>query len=44
MFRFGGGNVTFRVELPPDTPSNPSTISDRRVMANCPMVRWAIAD
>ncbi|MFB2976737.1 hypothetical protein [Microseira sp. BLCC-F43] len=44
LFRFGSGNVTFRVELPPDTPSNPSTISDRTVMANRPMVRWAIAD
>jgi hypothetical protein len=44
MFRFGGGNVTFRVQLPPDTPSNPSVISDRNVVASRPMVRWAIAD
>lgn len=44
LFQFGGGNVTFRVQLPPDTPSNPSSISDRSVMANRPMVRWAIAD
>lgn len=44
LFRFSGGNVTFRVQLPQDTPSNPSSISDRAVMANRPMVRWAIAD
>jgi hypothetical protein len=44
LFRFGGGNVTFRVQLPQETPSNPSIISDRAVMANRPMVRWAIAD
>ena len=44
VFRFGGGNVTFRVELPQDTPSSPMIVSDRRVMANRPMVRWAIAD
>jgi hypothetical protein len=36
--------VTFRVQLPPDTPSNPSVISDRNVVASRPMVRWAIAD
>ncbi len=44
LFRFGGGNVTFRVELAPDTSSTPTIVSDRRVMANRPMVRWAIAD
>ena len=43
-FQFGGGNVTFRVELPPDTPSTPSAISYRGVVSSRPAVRWAIAD
>lgn len=44
QFRFGGGNVTFRVQLPPDTPSNPSEISYKGVVSTRPVVRWAIAD
>lgn len=43
-FRFGDGNVYFRVELPPDTPSTPSEITYQSVVASRPYVRWAIAD
>ncbi|HEY9849802.1 MAG TPA: hypothetical protein V6D28_10110 [Leptolyngbyaceae cyanobacterium] len=43
-FRFGSGNVTFRVQLPADTPSNPSEISYKGVVSTRPVVRWAIAD
>ena len=43
-FQFGSGNVTFRVQLPADTPSNPSEISYKSVVSNRPAVRWAIAD
>jgi hypothetical protein len=43
-FVFNGGNVTFRVDLPPDTESNPSSITYHNVMSSRPMVRWAIAD
>lgn len=43
-FQFRGGNVIFRVELPPDTPSTPSEISYRGVVSSRPAVRWAIAD
>ncbi|MCL1464771.1 hypothetical protein [Argonema galeatum] len=43
-FRFGNRNVTFRVQLPPDTPSNPSLITYKNVVSSRPAVRWAIAD
>jgi hypothetical protein len=43
-FRFQNGNVIFRVQLPKDTPSNPSEIMVRNVVSAQPAVRWAIAD
>lgn len=44
QFQFRDGNVYFRVELPPDTPSTPSEITYQSVVASRPYVRWAIAD
>jgi hypothetical protein len=44
QFVFNAGNVTFRVQLPPDTESNPSAMTYHNVMSSRPMVRWAIAD
>lgn len=43
-FRFRNGNVLFRVELPPDTPANPSGFTARAILGSRPYVRWAIAD
>ena len=43
-FRFGSGNVSFRVELPPDSPSTPSAFSTQTLVGGRPYVRWAIAD
>jgi hypothetical protein len=43
-FRFGNGNVSFRVELPPDTAANPSEFTARSILGGRPYVRWAIAD
>ncbi len=43
-FRFGNGNVSFRVELPPDPPGLPSEISARSIVDSRPYVRWALAD
>ncbi|MBD2185726.1 hypothetical protein [Aerosakkonema funiforme] len=43
-FQFRNRNVTFRVQLPPDTPSNPSEISYKNVVSSRPAIRWAIAD
>jgi hypothetical protein len=43
-FRFDRGNVYFRVQLPKDTPSNPSEINRRGIISGRPYVRWAIAD
>lgn len=43
-FRFGSGNVSFRVELPSDSPGLPSEISVRSIVGERPYVRWAIAD
>jgi len=44
IFRFQNGNVIFRVQLPKDTPSNPSEISIKKVISAQPAVRWALAD
>lgn len=41
---FQKGNVYFRVQLPKDTPSNPSEISASTILASRPYIRWAIAD
>lgn len=38
------GRLTFRVELPADTPANPSQISQRAILGGRPYVRWQIAD
>ncbi|ABB57976.1 hypothetical protein [Synechococcus elongatus] len=38
------GRLTFRVELPADTPANPSRISQRAILDGRPYVRWQIAD
>ncbi|MFB2838823.1 hypothetical protein [Floridanema evergladense] len=43
-FRLQNGNVIFRVQLPKDTPSNPSEIMMKNVISGQPAVRWAIAD
>ncbi|MFB2896300.1 hypothetical protein ACE1CI_25600 [Aerosakkonemataceae cyanobacterium BLCC-F50] len=43
-FRLQNGNVTFRVQLPKDTSSNPSEITVKKVISGQPGVRWAIAD
>ena len=43
-FRFQNKNVIFRVQLPSDTPSNPSEITYKNVVTSRPAVRWAIAD
>jgi hypothetical protein len=43
-FTFRQGHVYFRVQLPPDTPSTPSAIDRRGIIASRPYVRWAIAD
>lgn len=43
-FRLQNRNVIFRVQLPQDTPSNPSEIMVRNVVSAQPAVRWAIAD
>ena len=43
-FRFSKGNVSFRVELPPDTPATPSEFTARSILGGRPYVRWAIAD
>lgn len=43
-FRFSNSNVSFRVELPPDTPANPSEFTARSILGARPYVRWAIAD
>ena len=43
-FQFRDGNVYFRVELPPDTPSTPSEITAQSVVVSRPYVRWAVAD
>ncbi|PSB03444.1 hypothetical protein [Merismopedia glauca] len=43
-FEFQGGRVIFRVNLPKDTPSNPSAIVQARRIKGRPLVRWAIAD
>lgn len=43
-FRFGSSNVSFRVELPPDSPSTPSAFSAQTLVGGRPYVRWAIAD
>ena len=43
-FRFGNSSVSFRVELPPDTPANPSIITAKSILGARPYVRWAIAD
>jgi hypothetical protein len=44
LFRFGNSSVSFRVELPPDTPANPSAFTTRSILGARPYVRWAIAD
>ena len=44
MFRFKEGNVYFRVQLPPDTPSTPTAIAYRNVVSQRPYIRWQIAD
>jgi hypothetical protein len=44
QFGFTGGYVTFSVQLPADTPSNPSGIDTHSIVSSRPMVRWAIAD
>lgn len=43
-FRFYNGNVLFRVELPPDTPANPSEFTARAILGSRPYLQWAIAD
>ncbi len=43
-FRFQNRTVTFRVQLPPDTPSNPSGIAYKGVVSSRPAVKWQIAD
>lgn len=43
-FRFQNRNVIFRVQVPQDTPSNPSEIMIKNVISSQPAVRWAIAD
>jgi hypothetical protein len=44
QFRLQNGKITFRVELPPDTPANPSEFTARSIVGSRPYVRWAIAD
>lgn len=44
LFRFRNGSVSFRVELPPDTPANPSEFTTRSILGARPYVRWVIAD
>ncbi|MBH8552894.1 hypothetical protein I8751_11040 [Nostocaceae cyanobacterium CENA357] len=41
---FQNGQVLFRVDLPKDTPSNPSEFSTRAILGSRPYVKWAIAD
>ncbi|MBW4620580.1 MAG: hypothetical protein KME17_14650 [Cyanosarcina radialis HA8281-LM2] len=43
-FAFRHGHVYFRVQLPPDSPSTPSAIDRRGIIASRPYVRWSIAD
>jgi hypothetical protein len=43
-FQFSNGNISFRVELPADTPANPSEINVQSLVSSRPYVRWAIAD
>jgi hypothetical protein len=43
-FEFAKGKVTFKVNLPKDTPSNPSGIVQAKIVKNRPLVVWAIAD
>ncbi len=44
QFRLQNGNLTFRVQLPPDTPANPSQVSAQGIVGSRPYVRWAITD
>lgn len=43
-FRFENSNVSFRIELPPDTAANPSEFTAQGILGARPYVRWAIAD
>ncbi|MFB2875916.1 hypothetical protein [Floridanema aerugineum] len=43
-FRLENGKVIFLVQLPKDTPTNPSEITIKNVISAQPAVRWAIAD
>lgn len=42
--RFQNRHVSFRVQLPPDTPANPSEFTVRSILGSRPYVQWAIAD
>jgi hypothetical protein len=42
--RFQNGNVVFRIQLPPDTPSNPSAFTTIAILTSRPYVKWQIAD
>jgi len=42
--RFQNGNVIFRVQLPPDTPSNPNAFTTIAILTSRPYVKWQIAD
>jgi hypothetical protein len=42
--RFQNGQVSFRIDLPKDTPANPSEFSTRAVIGSRPYIQWAIAD
>ena len=43
-FRFQNRTVTFRVQLPADTPSKPSGIAYKGVVSSRPAVKWQLAD
>ncbi len=42
--KFEKGSLIFRVDIPNDTPSNPTDFSKIAILATRPFIRWAIAD
>jgi len=42
--RFQNRHVSFRVQLPPDTPATPSEFTVRSILGSRPYIQWAIAD